>query len=66
MFTLYAYSFLLEDLKTWLQSTDPRPLVIKGARQVGKNWLVLQLVQWANLQLIECNFQDYKQDARLF
>lgn len=66
MFTLYACSFLLEDLKTWLQSTDRKPLVIRGARQVGKNWLVPQLAQWANLQLIECNFQDYKQDARLF
>ena len=56
----------LEDLKTWLQSTDRKPLVIRGARQVGKTWLVRQLALWAKLQLIEFNFEDRKQDASLF
>ena len=56
----------LEDLKTWLQSTDRKPLVIRGARQVGKTWLVRQLARWAKLQLIEFNFEDRKQDASLF
>lgn len=55
-----------EDLKTWLVSTDRKPLVIRGARQVGKTWLVRQLAQWANLELIELNFEDRKQDASLF
>ena len=56
----------LEDLKKWLQSVDRKPLVIRGARQVGKTWLVRQLVQWAKLQLVELNFEDNKQDASLF
>lgn len=56
----------LEDLKTWLQSSDRKPVVIRGARQVGKTWLVRQLAQWARLQLIELNFEDSKQDASLF
>jgi uncharacterized protein len=56
----------LEDLKTWLQSTGRKPLVIRGARQVGKTWLVRQLAKWANLELIELNFEDRKQDASLF
>lgn len=56
----------LEDLKAWLQSTDRKPLVIRGARQVGKTWLVRQLAKWANLELIELNFEDRKQDASLF
>src|SRR3990167_4965673 len=56
----------LDDLKAWLQSADRKPLVIRGARQVGKTWLVRQLAQWAQLQLIEFNFEDRKQDASLF
>lgn len=56
----------LEDLKTWLQTADRKPLVIRGARQVGKTWLVRQLARWAKIQLIELNFEDRKQDASLF
>jgi predicted AAA+ superfamily ATPase len=56
----------LGDLKVWLKSTDRKPLVIRGARQVGKTWLVRQLAQWAQLELIEFNFEDRKQDASLF
>ena len=56
----------LEDLKNWLQTTDRKPLLIRGARQVGKTWLVRQLARWAKLQLIEFNFEDKKQDASLF
>jgi predicted AAA+ superfamily ATPase len=56
----------LEDLKEWLRATDRKPLVIRGARQVGKTWLVRQLADWARLQLIELNFEDRKQDISLF
>lgn len=56
----------LTDLKTWLKSPDRKPLVIRGARQVGKTWLVRQLSRWANLELIEFNFEDRKQDISLF
>lgn len=31
---------LLEDLKTWLKSKNRKPLVLRGARQVGKTWLL--------------------------
>lgn len=54
------------DLKTWLYSKDRSPLIIRGARQVGKTWLVRQLAQYAGLQLIELNFEDRKQDISLF
>lgn len=56
----------LQDLKNWLKSPDRKPLVIRGARQVGKTWLVRQLASLANLELIEFNFEDRKQDASLF
>jgi predicted AAA+ superfamily ATPase len=54
------------DLKAWLQATDRKPLVIRGARQVGKTWLVRQLAKYANLELVELNFEDRKQDVSLF
>lgn len=54
------------DVTAWLHSTDRKPLVIRGARQVGKTWLVRQLARWANLELIEINFEDRKQDTSLF
>ena len=44
-------------LREWL--TDPRrkPLVIRGARQVGKTWLVRNLATTVNKHLIEINFE---------
>lgn len=56
----------LVDLKDWLHSKDRKPLLIRGARQVGKTWLVRQLAKLANLELIELNFEERKQDVSLF
>lgn len=54
------------DLWTWLFSYDRKPLVIRGARQVGKTWLVRRLAEMGNLNLIEFNFEYNKQDISLF
>lgn len=53
-------------LKEWLASTDRKPLVIRGARQVGKTWLVRHLVQSQKRKLIEINFEKSPQLASLF
>ncbi len=48
----------------WLHSTSRKPLVVRGARQVGKTWLVRHVAKVNNLQLIELNFEknpEYKQ-----
>jgi len=34
------YRFAIENLKKWKNSKDRKPLVIYGARQVGKTWLM--------------------------
>lgn len=60
------YRTRFSDLWDWLNSPDRKPLVIRGARQVGKTWLVRQLAQAAGLELIEFNFEDRKQDISLF
>ena len=32
--------YKMEDLKKWKNSTNRKPLIIRGARQVGKTWLM--------------------------
>ncbi len=53
-------------LKEWLASADHKPLVIRGARQVGKTWLVRHLAQSQKKHLIEVNFEKKPQWASLF
>lgn len=48
---------LLSYLNTWLQSTDRKPLILRGARQVGKTWLVRHLAEVSGKRLIELNFE---------
>ena len=49
--------FASEKLDRWLTAKDRKPLVIRGARQVGKTWLVRDLAKRHNLTLIELNFE---------
>ena len=30
---------LIEDLKIWKDKSDRKPLILRGARQVGKTWI---------------------------
>jgi predicted AAA+ superfamily ATPase len=54
------------DLDTWLKKTDRKPLVIRGARQVGKTWLVRDFAQKAGKNLVELNFERHPEFARFF
>lgn len=56
----------LSFLEEWLRSPDRKPLVIRGARQVGKTWIVRHLAQQQKRQLIEINFEKKPQLASLF
>ncbi len=56
------YNFTMErsaasDLLNWIKSSGRKPLVLRGARQVGKTWLVRDLVRRVDLKLIELNFE---------
>lgn len=57
-----ALSFLLE----WLSSKQRKPLVIRGARQVGKTWLVRHFAQIEQITLFEINFEKNPQLISLF
>ncbi len=47
----------LSYLTTWIHSSNRKPVVIRGARQVGKTWMVRQLATLNGKQLIELNFE---------
>ena len=55
-------AFLLE----WLSSTSRKPLVIKGARQVGKTWLIRDFALSKGIELIELNFEKRPELKSLF
>jgi uncharacterized protein len=46
-------SFLIE----WLNSSTRKPLIIRGARQVGKTWLVRNFADSQKRRLVELNFE---------
>ena len=58
--------FAGQALDQWLQSKNRKPLVIRGARQVGKTWLVRDLTRRHGLDLVELNFERSPQLADLF
>lgn len=56
----------LIDLENWLKKGDRKPLVIRGARQVGKTWLVREFARQSGMELIEINFERHPEYAGLF
>jgi len=49
--------YLIKDLKKWQKSPKRKPLMLYGARQVGKTWLVRDFASSNYNDLIELNFQ---------
>ncbi|MFC1763164.1 ATP-binding protein [Planctomycetota bacterium] len=54
------------NLNTWLKVTGRKPLVVRGARQVGKTWLIRKLASQHNMELIEFNFERDPTARRFF
>jgi predicted AAA+ superfamily ATPase len=52
--------------KKWINDRDRKPLVLRGARQVGKTWLVRELSKRLKKQLVEINFEQNPQLKSLF
>lgn len=55
-----------EELSKWIQRTSRKPLIIRGARQVGKSTLVRQFASGRNLKLHEINLERYKNLKNVF
>ncbi len=53
-------------LTQWLKSKNRKPLILRGARQVGKTWLVRDFAHRHGLSLIELNLERFPHLADLF
>lgn len=58
--------FASDELDRWLQNPNRKPIVLRGARQVGKTWLVHDFAKRHGLKLIELNFERLPGLADLF
>ena len=56
----------LEYLIKWYGRKNRKPLIIRGARQVGKSYLVREFAKQVSLSLIEINFEKDPEAAKLF
>lgn len=58
------YRFAIDELLAWKESGYKKPLMLRGARQVGKTWLVKEFARQHYRQLVYCNFDlDANQDS---
>ncbi len=60
------YRSKLSDLIAWKDSTDRKPLIIRGARQTGKTWLMKEFGRRYYAKTVYLNFEKNKRLAGLF
>ena len=60
------YREKIEELKKWKQSPDRKPLIIRGARQVGKTWLMKEFGEKYYDKCAYINFDDNSRMNKLF
>ncbi len=58
--------FATEKLIEWKNSTTRKPLVLKGARQVGKTWLMKEFGSKHYKNFVYCNFDEEKELKSIF
>ena len=54
--------FLYNQLKIWKDSKTRKPLILEGARQVGKTWLLKQFGLSRGLSPFACLFCNCRND----
>ena len=60
------YRSAIENLYKWKESKHRKPLIIEGARQVGKTWLMKEFGSTAYADTVYINFDSNSQMAELF
>ena len=58
--------FAANEFENWLKNKSRKPMVLRGARQVGKTWLVRDFAKRQKLKLVELNFERLPGLADLF
>ena len=62
----YMYRIAIEKLLKWKQSKRRKPLIIEGARQVGKTWLMKEFGRQSYADTVYINFDSNSRMAELF
>ena len=62
----YMYRVAIEKLYKWRESKRRKPLIIEGARQVGKTWLMKEFGSKAYANTVYINFDSNSRMADLF
>lgn len=60
------YRLAIEELYEWKNSINRKPLIIEGARQVGKTWLMKEFGKQAYDKIVYINFDSNSRMAELF
>lgn len=60
------YRAAIKKLLKWKESKDRKPLIIEGARQVGKTWLMKEFGNTAYARTVYINFDANSRMAELF
>ena len=60
------YREKLKELELWKNSTDRKPLIIRGARQVGKTWIMQEFGNKNYEKVAYINFDGNERMERLF
>ena len=60
------YRIAMEKLLKWKESKRRKPLIIEGARQVGKTWLMKEFGRQAYADTVYINFDSNSRMAQLF
>ena len=60
------YREKIEALKAWRDSENRKPLIIRGARQTGKTWLMKELGRISFKNTVYLNFEQNKRITDLF
>ena len=60
------YRYKIEELEKWKQSNNRKPLIIRGARQVGKTWLMKEFGEKYYEKCAYINFDDNTRMDKLF
>lgn len=60
------YRIAIEKLLKWKESKRRKPLIIEGARQVGKTWLMKEFGKQAYADTVYINFDSNSRMAELF
>lgn len=60
------YREKIKELEEWKKSLDRKPLIIRGARQVGKTWIMKEFGKNNYKNVAYINFDGNERMARLF